>query len=235
MPGDILYRFRFDDDSEDVVRVGTTAAMHLATAADYQPPAWAKLAHHQCPHCPLDAREQVWCPVALNIAYVFEQIRPGRSYTPVTLTVGTALRDYRAQTTLQRALSSLFGLVCALSDCPHTAPLNPMARSHLPLASDTETFVRALSMMLLRAHLLQQPGSQAVADLELLYRNLNQLNRSLAQRLASQSEGEPAANALVLLDVLARDVTFELADQLPSLREMFGIAPATPLSPDPAP
>lgn len=228
MPTDILYRFRFADESEDQVRVGAADGAHLTTPASYQPPAWAQLSHHQCPHCPLDATRQPWCPVATNIAYVFEQVRPGRSYTPVTLTVGTALRDYQAETTLQRALSSLFGLVCALSDCPHTAPLYPMARFHLPLASDTETFVRALSMMLLRTHLLQQPGTQAVAQLEQLYGNLNQVNRSLAQRMASQSEGEPAANAVVLLDVLARDVTFELADQLPSLRAMFGIASDPP-------
>ena len=225
MPTDILYRFRFADHSEDTVRVGTADGAHLTTPAGYQPPAWAQLTHHQCSHCPLETSQQRWCPVAVNIAYVFEQIRPGRSFTPVTLTVDTALRSYQAETTLQRALSSLFGLVCALSDCPHTAPLYPMARFHLPLASDTETFVRVLSMTLLRMHLLQQPGNQAVAELELLYRDLNQLNRSLARRLGSQSEGEPAANAVVLLDVLARDVTVELADQLPSLREMFGITP----------
>lgn len=224
MSTEIVYRLGYQDGGADIIRVRPAPEDdRLHAAADYTPPDWARLGHHQCPHCPLSDRTQPWCPVAVNIAQAFEQVRPGHSYTPVALHVSTAQRDYHSTTTLQRALSSLFGLLSALSDCPHTLPLHPMARFHLPLASDTETFVRALSMMLIRAHLQQQTGEQALADLEALYGNLNRLNRSFARRLGAVSEGEPAANAIVLLDVLARDVSFELSDQLPSLRELFGI------------
>ncbi len=66
-------------------------------------------------------------------------------------------RRYQQDTSLPRALSSLFGLICALSDCPHTRFLRPMAHFHLPLSSDTETLVRTASLYSLQRDLLHLP------------------------------------------------------------------------------
>ena len=84
----------------------------------------------------------------------------------MTLDVQTWQRNYHQDTTLQRALSSLFGLICALSDCPHTRFLRPMASFHLPLSSDTETLVRTASLYLLQRYIRnrQQPEQSISLD-----------------------------------------------------------------------
>ncbi len=54
-----------------------------------------------------------------------------------------------AETTAQQAMSSVLGLIMATAGCPWTDRLRPMARFHLPFASDAETLYRSISMFLL--------------------------------------------------------------------------------------
>src|SRR5690606_26624064 len=121
MAYELTYQLTYADGSKDRIPVRPDPAdQRLHPAAGFAPPAWAALTHHQCSHCTLDPAEHPFCPVAVNIAHAFTGLRAGRSFEPVTLTVETPQRSYRADTTLQRALSSLLGLISALSDCPHT-------------------------------------------------------------------------------------------------------------------
>lgn len=222
MAYELTYQLTYADGHEDRIPVRPDPADHrLRPAADFIPPAWAALTHHQCSHCTLDPAEHPFCPVAVNIAHAFTGLRAGRSYEPVTLTVDTPQRSYRTYTTLQRALSSLLGLISALSDCPHTRPLHPMALHHLPLATEEETFTRALSVLLLREYLAGRDGRDVAATMETLYANLNRLNHSFARRLADAGDSDAAVNAIVLLDVLARDISFELSEHLPRMKALF--------------
>ena len=225
MTYELAYRLTYTDGREDHIPIQPDPAdQRLRPAAGFIPPAWAALTHHQCGHCTLDPAEHPFCPVAVNIAHAFTGLRNGPSYEPVTLTVETPHRSYRADTTLQRALSSLLGLISALSDCPHTRPLHPMALHHLPLATEEETFTRALSVLLLREYLAGRDGRDVAATMETLYANLNHLNRSFARRLADAGDSDAAVNAIVLLDVLARDISFELSEHLPRMKALFASA-----------
>jgi hypothetical protein len=68
------------------------------------------------------------------------------SYDTIRLDVTTRERFISQDTTAQRGISSLLGLLIATSGCPHTRFLRPMARHHLPFASCEETLYRAASM-----------------------------------------------------------------------------------------
>src|SRR5690606_1695792 len=128
MAYELTYQLTYADARADRIPGRPDPADHrLRPAADSIPPAWAAPTHHPCSPGPLDPAEHPFWPVAVNIAHAFTGLRDGRSYEPVTLTVDTPQRSYRTDTTLQRALSSLLGLISALSDCPHTRPLHPMA------------------------------------------------------------------------------------------------------------
>ncbi|PHR67846.1 hypothetical protein [Alcanivorax sp.] len=196
----------------------------IAIPDTFTPPDWAELSYHQCSHCPLDPREHRYCPVARNLAYLLPDCALGDSFQPVTLDVQTWQRNYHQDTTLQRALSSLFGLICALSDCPHTRFLRPMASFHLPLSSDTETLVRTASLYLLQRYIRnrQQPEQTISLDgLNARYDALNELNRCFTGRLRQRGESDAPINALVLLHVTAREMHWNLEEELESLAALF--------------
>ncbi|MBZ2189206.1 hypothetical protein K8B33_08860 [Alcanivorax sp. JB21] len=203
-----------------------TGEIHIPTA--FQTPRWARLEHQQCSHCPLDPGTTPDCPVARNVAYVFSLAPLGDSFESIHLDVQTPQRTYVMDTSLQRALGALFGLVCALSKCPYMLPLRPMGLFHLPLATESETFFRAASVFLMHSYLQRETNPETRVDLssmEEAYTNLREINRSFARRLRDIDGAEAATNAIVLLDMLTRDVTFQLEEQMPYLRRLFGLPP----------
>ena len=195
----------------------------IAIPDRFSPPAWAALTYHQCSHCPLNKETHRYCPIALNLAYLLPESALGDSFQTVTVEVDTPQRQYRQTTTLQRALSSLFGLICALSDCPHTRFLRPMARFHLPLSSASETLVRSASLFLLQQHMADRLDSQdPLAELNARYTALNELNRCFTRRLRGKRTSDAPINALVLLNVTAREMHWNLEEELASLAPLFG-------------
>ncbi|MGJ3256301.1 MAG: DUF6901 family protein [Alcanivorax sp.] len=194
----------------------------IAIPASFEPPAWTELTYHQCSHCPLDKETHRYCPIALNLAFLLPDSALGDSFQPITVQVDTPQRQYHQTSTLQRALSSLFGLICGLSDCPHTRFLRPMARFHLPLSSATETLVRTASLHLLQQHMNQrQDSEEALADLNARYAALNELNRCFTRRLRGNRQSDAPVNALVLLNVTAREMHWNLEEELASLAPLF--------------
>lgn len=229
MQPDFRYRFRGTAEQpreqEPVVEINLDPeGQCIQVAEDFSPPDWARLDYRQCSHCPLDPAEHTWCPVALNLAWTLPDELPGRSHDPVALQVETPQRTYAADTTLQRALSSLFGLVSAFSDCPHTRFLRPMAQFHLPLSTHTETMVRVIGLQLLGRYIKHRRDPDVTVDLsgmEERYRNLKELNRCFLERVRSGARSDASINALVLLEVLSREVNWELEDELATLEQFF--------------
>lgn len=116
------------------------------------------------------------------------------------------------------------GLVIAASGCPHTAFFGPMARFHLPLASEDETTYRAASMYLMAQYFLKKEGHEADLDLKGLteiYRNIQVVNAYVVKRLRTATKKDSSLNAIVLLDMYAKTLSYAIEESLEGLRYLF--------------
>jgi hypothetical protein len=198
--------------------------MELANNRPPQLPDWTALTFHQCPNCPLTRQTHPHCPLAVNLVSIVNNSSGLTSYDRIRVEVTTADRFVSQETSAQKGISSMMGLIIATSGCPHTAVFKPMARFHTPLASVQETVYRAASMYLLAQYYLIQAGRAGDLKLEGLtriYHNMQVINESIAERLRACSETDSSVNALILLDMYARHLPFVIEDSLRSLRYLF--------------
>ncbi len=222
---DIQYQFRFPDGGglDFTVSLNPYTLGQLDNTQQ-KPASWTALGFHQCPNCPLDAETYPHCPVAVNLVKLVNGSDNLWSYDKVHLEVATPERTVSKDTTMQAGVSSLLGLIMATSACPHVEFFKPMARFHLPLASEAETIYRATSMYLLAQYFLHKQGEEA--DFELvglveIYRNLQIINSALAARLRAASEKDAAVNAVILLDLFAKALPYTISDSLDEMRHLF--------------
>ncbi len=187
-------------------------------------PDWTRLEFHQCPHCPFTSETSPYCPVAVNLIYVIGKFENVISHNVTNLKVITDERTVTQKTTAQQGISSLVGLLFAASGCPHTGYLKPMARYHLPLASEEETFYRATGMYLLAQYYLRQDGLESELELEGLkkiYRNLQLVNNNIVERIRDASHADSSVNAVVILEMLSKVMPFMLNHSLDKIRQLF--------------
>lgn len=187
-------------------------------------PAWAALGFQQCGHCSLDPASHAYCPLAAALVGPVTALAGIPSWTPVTVEVQTEARTLLAATTLQRAAGSMMGLLSALSGCPHTRTMLPMAMFHLPFSTSEETLSRVMGMYLTAQHLRSREGLPADNDMQGLvqiYSRLRAVNSGIAKRIRVAAEHESSVNAIVLLDILASDMTASIEDQADEWRAMF--------------
>ena len=217
------YVFEFEDGRQQQFDVRFNAETYTMVSPKLQtPPPWTELKHHQCPHCPLKASDEKYCPVAANTAVVAEHYGEIISHKTVQVCVISPKRTISGKTTVQRALSSLLGLLIATSECPHTHFFRPMARFHLPLASEEETVFRAIATYFLAKYFKGEKTS--VFDLDALleiYSNMQIINEHLVKRLQSVSSGDATKNAVVLLHLLSCVLPMSLDQALDNLRPLF--------------
>lgn len=185
---------------------------------------WIRLESHRCRNCPLSSATSPDCPAARNLIPLVEACAEFTSHDEVRLEVCTPERRIVANTTMQRAVSSLLGLVMATSGCPHMAFFRPMARFHLPLASEEETIFRSAGTYLLSRYFLARSGATSEGGLEGLreiYANLQLVNRAMAERLRSRCSQDAAVNALVILDLFAKNIPYSIEDALEDIAYLF--------------
>ena len=221
----ISYRFTFPTGKTHTIDLAIDASTLELRASINQPlPAWAALDFNQCPHCPLDIKNHPHCPVALHIAGLVATGNKLVSHDRVHVEVDLPDRSVSTDTTAQRALSSVLGLMLAVSGCPHTDYFKPMARFHLPFANEEETIYRAASMYLLAQYFRRHQGGETDFDLNGLveiYENIQVLNHAMATRLKSAAETDAAVNAVVLLDLFAKALPHSITDSLQDIRYLF--------------
>ncbi|MDW7773473.1 MAG: hypothetical protein SCH71_11345 [Desulfobulbaceae bacterium] len=187
-------------------------------------PEWTKLEVHQCTHCPYTPDSRSHCPVAVGLSQVIGRFANVVSHNEIHLEVITNERTVSQETTAQKGISSLVGLLIAVSGCPHAAYFKPMARFHLPLSSEDETFYRATGMYLLAQYFLRREGGESELGLEGLkeiYRNLHQLNTMIADRIRLATDTDSSVNAVVLLDMISSLVPLVMDEQLDKIRHLF--------------
>lgn len=208
----------------DVQLVLHDSGLNAGLPATGQIPEWGALDFCQCEHCPLDITQSASCPAALSLIPMVAELSGVISHEPVELTVVTAERTVTQKTTAQRAVGSLTGLALATSGCPYTDFFRPMARFHLPLASQEETSFRAFSSYFLAQYLRKQAGLSVSFDLsglELIYQNIERVNKGLAARLRYATEQDSMVNAVVVLDMLAKSFSLAADEVLEDLSHLY--------------
>ena len=161
------------------------------------------------------------CPAALHMASTVEPLKALVSFDTVGVTVTQAERTVYAETSAQQAMSSVLGLIMATSGCPWTDHLRPMARFHLPFASDAETVYRSICMYLLAREIIGVQDRREFSALEELYKNLHVVNRDMSRRLGAATRTDPARNALALLDSYTTLLPAALERSLEELKPLF--------------
>jgi hypothetical protein len=197
-PLQFLYKLAFADGNQLEFPIYIDKASNSFISQQHEvAPAWAALDYHQCSNCPLLKAEVPLCPVAANLV-------------PLIDLRGAIWKLYaNAALVAKRVLSSILGLIMAISPYPHTEYLKPMARFHLPLASEDETIYRTTSMFLLAQYFLYKEGKAFSLELDSLtniYEELKIIHRALAGRLRSAITEDGAVNSIILLDLLTQSI-----------------------------
>lgn len=221
----IQYKFTFPDHTHEIFDLKFDAKnLILMSNMPEVLPSWTDLEFYQCPNCIINADLFTYCPLSANLVNIVRRFKGLLSFDLVTIDVSTNERTVSQDTTVQRSISSLMGLIIATSGCPHTAFFRPMARFHLPLSSKEETIYRATSMYLLSQYFLHKDKHKVDLELEGLkkiYENAQIVNTSIAERLRAASDTDSSVNAITLLDIYAQSLPFAISDSLEDIRHLF--------------
>lgn len=221
----ITYLFSFSDGRAERFDFSFhPESLEIMDEIPEEPPEWVRLENNQCPNCNVGDDWKPYCPLAVRVHGIVARFNNMVSHEPVRVEVSTAERDYANQTTVQRGLSSMLGLLIPTSGCPHTAFFRPMARFHLPFSTEAETVYRSTSMYLLAQYFIEQEQGEGTFDfkgLKTIYRNVEQVNLSLARRIRAASKADSSVNAVILLDLFAKILTCVVRDCIEELRYLF--------------
>ncbi len=189
------------------------------------PPPWTELSFRQCSHCPLNSEQHSRCPMALQLSDIVSRFHDTKSIDEVRLEVITKERTVIQTLAIQRAIASILGLILPICGCPKAAYMKPMARFHLPLASEEETVFRVTGMYLLSQYFLRHSSGKAGSEfdgLKKIYEDLHIVNAAIASRLQNATQSDSVKNAISLLDMYSILVPVLIEDQLEEMRGFFG-------------
>jgi len=221
----INYRFHFDNKtSKDFDLTLDDDSVSVIDPVRQSGPAWTKLDHHKCSHCPLDSRVHEYCPAALSLVDCVNSSSSLMSFDQIELEVCIDNKITTCPSTVQKSLSSLIGLLLSTSGCPYLDFFKPMARQHLPLASEKDTIYRAVGMYLLAQYYLKEAGNipdLSLDGLALIYEKLQVVNLHLSQRLREASQTDSSVNAVILLDLFSKALPLVIEDKLEDIQGWF--------------
>lgn len=218
------YQFEFKDGRQDEFSIEldeTTLTPVKKPPADL--PEWTKLDFKQCEGCPL-SNEHTYCPLAVQISPLVDSFKNVISIEEIKVDVIFDDRVVTRETTAQEGISSMMGLVIAVSGCPLTSFFKPMARFHLPFANMEETFYRAASMYMLGQYYRWQNDLSADMDMKGLshfYDNVATVNKGMSERIRATKREDGAINALVLLDMFVKSLPDGIEILLDDIKPLF--------------
>jgi len=222
---EIQYRFQLEDGQEEVFQFRLDPIdLETDPSCFGELPEWTRLEFHQCVNCPLELKSGACCPAAVNMVGLVGRFTELLSHDRTSVVVSTCERVICAETTIQRGICSLMGLLMATSRCPMTGFFKPMARFHLPFASTQETIWRATSTYLLAQYFKQQEGGDPdliFAGLSRIYNDIQIVNVSFAKRLRSACNNDSMVNAIILLDMFAQSMPSAIDESLEEIRHLF--------------
>lgn len=214
----ITYRFRFENGTEKVFNVNIhSRSLNIIRPQREDYPEWAKYKNFRCPHCPVNAQEDEFCPVAVNLEEIIRFFSNTASYEKITLSVETKERTFIKETSVQSGVSGIIGILMVTSGCPVMGKLKPMVRYHIPFATLEETEFRATSMYLLAQFFRKKWGLEPDWEMKKLiniYENIRILNQNVCRRIADVEAKDASINSLVILNNFADYVTLSLDDDM---------------------
>lgn len=222
---EILYTFIFKDgEKKKFLLKFDELSLELLPNNYYVPPSWADLNIYKCPLCPLDPTVHRYCPTAVNLAWIFDDLKSHNSFEEVTVEVIDDMRTYIKETSIQDGLGSLLEIVMPTGGCPILKPLRPMVRFHLPFASLEEMEYRMVSMYLFSQYLRQKRGEApdwTLEGLKDIYVKVEEVNKSFSKRVSLSSSSDSAKNAVIILDCFAKSVTRAIENMLKNHKTTF--------------
>ena len=228
MDSPITYDFTFEDGQTFHFSVPTQGWVETPANRDDPLPAWTLLATDRCPGCPLDAAVHRFCPAAVDLHAAAARFSAIASFRKARVTVVVGERTYASTVDMNTGLRSLFGLYLALSGCPVTRRLRPLALQHVPFSSLDETLTRVAGRYLLKQYFALRDGGTPdweMTGLVALYQQLDDVNSALMQRLRRASEKDSNLNALcgfaTFSRIYAMAIDDVLADEKARLRDGF--------------
>lgn len=221
----IRYIFRFKGgETKEFPLNFDGSSLDLLPIENYTPPEWAKRNQHTCNGCPLDPSIHTYCPTAVDLSWVLDELQGHDSFEEVTIEVIDDTRSYIKETSLQDGLGSLMGIIMPTGGCPLLKPLRPMVRFHLPFASLEEMEYRMVSMYLFAQYLRQQNGEDpdwSLKGLEEIYKRVSDVNKSFAYRVSSASNSDVGINAIIILDCFAKTVPKAIQGTMKEFKGIF--------------
>lgn len=220
------YKFAFEDETEKVFTINLNALTldYIPSEKKNSPPFWTKLSHCQCNNCPLDEKENEYCPIAYNFIDLFDFFTSLDSFNETMVHIDAPERTYSLKTTVQRGLGSLLGIYMVTSGCPVMEVLKPMVRFHLPFATLEETVFRAVGTYLLGQYFSMKQGIPADFGLESLkdfYLEIQHVNIGIVKRLRSVIAKDAFANAIISLDAFAKELPWSIEGDLDNLKYLY--------------
>ena len=219
------YEFVFEDNScEKFIIKLDSETLDFIQSENSPAPAWTELDHYKCDNCKLKSSTHPHCPIAKNLTEIFPPFKDKLSYENVLVRVETKERTYELNTSIQKGLSSMLGILMVTSGCPSMNILRPMVRFHLPFATIEETVFRSASSYLLGQFYRYKNGKSVdwyMNDLSKAYEGIQVVNVGMAQRLRSISDKDAGANAVIVLDIFAKELPYSIIDGLKKLEYLY--------------
>jgi hypothetical protein len=220
----ISYSFHLPDGQKDRIDLEFDADSFALLPPRRPARDWTALGVNQCANCPLSPATSPRCPFALALDGFIHRFDNYFSYEKVVVEVTTDRRTVISHHPLQEGMASILGLIGATSGCPVLEFLRPMARFHLPFATEEETLVRVFAFHLLGDYVRAGGRGAATMDLkglEARYQAVAQVNAAMADRIRSAFTKDAVVNAIIILDTFAQAVPWVADKALDELRPLF--------------
>ena len=219
------YNFQFEDGSTKVFDVLLDPKTYeLRASPNPNLPEWTKLKFHQCENCPL-ADDVPHCPVAVNLSHLIEEFKFNQSTDNAFVVVDGPDRSYVKETSVQKGLSSIMGIIMVTSNCPVLDTMRPMVRFHLPFATSLETTYRTITMYLMTQFIEMKKGGSPDWKLEKLvhtYKEIAKVNKGMWNRLSNAAKLDANVNALIILNSFVDALRHSVKTGLDEISKMFG-------------
>ncbi|RMD51409.1 MAG: hypothetical protein D6830_00420, partial [Ignavibacteria bacterium] len=209
-----IYKFNFRDGRKQTFEIDLDEQTLAPTKGfPKNPPEWAKMSYFRCNNCTLDPETHQYCPLAAYLSEVIEFFNDTPSFEKAVIIVENNDRGTYKYTAVQAGVSSLMGIIMAVSGCPVVGKLKPLVRFHLPFASLDETEVRVLSMYILAQYFHFKDGEEtdwSMEKLKNLYQEIAKVDRNIVEKLATIEMKDTNRNAVIALSNYADFISIKL-------------------------